>query len=73
MHHCVATYADRVILGQSSNFIRSRIFSVRNDDDQRLATVQFSGDKLIQGKGKRNALPPRNLLQAALEFLKLWE
>jgi len=49
MHHCVAGYWDAVRRGQS------RIYSLRDPQNQPKATIEIQGDKVIQIKGPNNA------------------
>ena len=49
MHHCVAGYWDNVRTGTS------RIYSLRNPQNQPMATIEVQGKKVIQIKGPSNA------------------
>jgi len=69
MHHCVASYTREVVLGMS------RIYSVRNKNDKRLATFELNplaNDRwtMRQIKGPCNSAVPTAVHDAASAFLK---
>jgi len=65
MHHCVAGYWDAVRRGQS------RIYSLRNPQNQPQATIEIQGDKVIQIKGPSNAsVTDENLVEKIKEFFE---
>jgi hypothetical protein len=63
MHHCVAGYWDNVRTGTS------RIYSLRNPQNQPMATIEVQGKKVIQIKGPSNAkVTDENLVEKIKDF-----
>ena len=63
MHHCVAGYWDNVRSGTS------RIYSLRDPQNQPKATIEIQGDKVIQIKGPNNAkVDDDDLVEKIKEF-----
>lgn len=65
LHHCVGSYTDRIIKGNSLIFFLRRIAN----PDQSLVTVELSKNySLIQAKARNNSSPSRE----AHQFIKDW-
>jgi hypothetical protein len=63
MHHCVAGYWDNVRTGTS------RIYSLRNPQNQPMVTIEVQGKKVIQIKGPSNAkVTDENLVEKIKDF-----
>jgi hypothetical protein len=63
MHHCVAGYWDNVRSGTS------RIYSLRNPQNQPMVTIEVQGKKVIQIKGPSNAkVTDENLVEKIKDF-----
>ena len=63
MHHCVSGYWDNVRSGTS------RIYSLRNPQNQPMVTIEVQGKKVIQIKGPSNAkVTDENLVEKIKDF-----
>lgn len=64
-HHCVATYMDRMVAGETCIlFIRKK-----EDPDKSYYTVEVKDDEVIQVRGKYNAAPSEDVE----EFMKIFK
>ena len=64
-HHCVATYMDRMIAGETCIlFIRKK-----EEPDKSYYTVEVKGDEVIQVRGKYNVAPSEDVE----EFMKIFK
>ena len=67
MHHCVGTYADRVLFGASY------VFSVRKDND-RIATLELikngASVEIGQLRGACNSQAPKDVVRAVKSWLR---
>ena len=63
MGHCVGGYASRVAGGET------KIFSLRDNDNQPHVTVEVTNGKIVQVKGKGNKPPVEKYVQYVKDFL----
>lgn len=64
-HHCVATYIDRMVAGETCIlFIRKK-----EEPDKSYYTVEVKGDEVIQVRGKYNVAPSEDVE----EFMKIFK
>lgn len=66
MHHCVGTYAERAVKGQTVILFIRKL----NDIEQSFYTVEVRGGEVIQCRGKYNADPTREVSQFMNRFKK---
>jgi hypothetical protein len=64
LHHCVANYASRVAAGECIIVFVRQV----EEPDMPFVTVEVKGDRVVQARGKNNAIPPPEVEK----WIKTW-
>lgn len=70
MRHCVASYVDRVIAGDTK-IVFLRLKDYLGDNRHHLLTLQITGDALVQAKGKCNRSPEADEVAFLKEYCEV--